>query len=136
LSFFVVSVATFAGAVVSGLAGFAFSAVAGAILLHVLPPTEAVPLMMGCSIVTQAVSLVSLRGTVKWRVDPVMIGSGAIGVLPALVLLSLVDAHLFRIGFGIFLVAYAAKCCLDAQSHANGARRARCAASWLASAAG
>jgi len=64
--------------------------------------------MMACSIVTQAVSLVSLRDTVKWRVDPAMIGSGAIGVLPALFLLSHVDAHLFRIGFGIFLVAYAA----------------------------
>ena len=35
----------FAGAVVSGFCGFAFSAVAGAILLHALPPSEAVPLM-------------------------------------------------------------------------------------------
>ena len=39
--------------------GFAFSAVAGAVLLHVLPPAEAVPLMMACSIVTQAISLVA-----------------------------------------------------------------------------
>ncbi|HEX5211779.1 MAG TPA: sulfite exporter TauE/SafE family protein [Pseudolabrys sp.] len=108
LSFLIVSAATFAGAVVSGLAGFAFSAVAGAILLHVLPPAEAVPLMMACSIVTQAVSLVSLRGTVKWHVEPTMIAGGAVGLLPALYLLHNIDAHVFRIGFGIFLVAYAA----------------------------
>ena len=107
-SFFVVSAATFAGAVVSGLAGFAFSAVAGAILLHVLPPTEAVPLMMACTIVTQAVSLVSLRGTVRWQANPAAIAGGALGVLPALYLLHHVDAHVFRIGFGVFLVAYAA----------------------------
>src|SRR5258707_948763 len=47
-SYLLVSAGIFAGAVVSGLMGFAFSAVAGAILLHVLPPTEAVPLMMAC----------------------------------------------------------------------------------------
>ena len=40
------SVAVFAGAFVSGLSGFAFSAVAGAILLRVFQPLEAVPPMM------------------------------------------------------------------------------------------
>ena len=108
LSFLIMSAGIFAGAVVSGLVGFAFSAVAGAILLHVLPPTEAVPLMMACSIVTQTVSLVSLRGSVKWRAEPSVIAGGALGLLPALYLLHHVDAHVFRIGFGAFLVAYAA----------------------------
>jgi uncharacterized membrane protein YfcA len=41
------SVAVFAGAFVSGLAGFAFSAVAGAILLRIFQPMEAVPLLLG-----------------------------------------------------------------------------------------
>lgn len=103
----IMSAGIFAGAVVSGLVGFAFSAVAGAILLHVLPPTEAVPLMMACSIVTQAVSLVALRNSVKWRGHPVLIAGGALGVLPALYLLHHIDPHVFRIGFGVFLVAYA-----------------------------
>jgi hypothetical protein len=40
------SAAVFAGAFVSGLAGFAGSAVAGAILLRIFQPLEAVPLMM------------------------------------------------------------------------------------------
>src|SRR3954453_4288889 len=40
------SAAAFSGALVSGFAGFAFSAVAGSVLLRVFPPMEAVPLMM------------------------------------------------------------------------------------------
>jgi uncharacterized membrane protein YfcA len=107
-SFLILSAGIFAGAVVSGLAGFAFSAVAGAVLLHVLPPTEAVPLMMACSIVTQAASLVALRGTVKWRGSLVLTAGGALGVVPALYLLHHIDARTFRIGFGMFLAGYAA----------------------------
>src|SRR5712671_839007 len=106
-SYLILSAGIFAGAVVSGLLGFAFSAVAGSILLHVLPPTEAVPLMMACSIVTQAVSLVALRGTVKWRGSPVLIAAGLLGILPALYLLHHADARIFRVSFGAFLAAYA-----------------------------
>ena len=47
----------FAGAVVSGFAGFAFSAVAGVILMHLLAPHEAVPLMMACSIAVQLIGI-------------------------------------------------------------------------------
>lgn len=108
LSYLIVSAGIFAGAVVSGLVGFAFSAVAGAILLHVLPPTEAVPLMMACSTLAQAVSLVALRGSVQWRSDPLLIAGGVVGMLPALYLLFHVDARILRISFGAFLVAYAA----------------------------
>jgi uncharacterized protein len=107
VSFTLVSAGIFAGAVVSGLVGFAFSAVAGVALLHVLPPTEAVPLMMACSLVTQFGSLLALRRTMKWNCCPLLIGSGMIGVLPALYLLNHVDAQTFRTGFGIFLAAYA-----------------------------
>jgi uncharacterized membrane protein YfcA len=102
------SAGIFAGAVVSGLVGFAFSAVAGAVLLHIMPPTEAVPLMMACSIVTQGVSLVALRGAVEWRGSPMLIAGGALGTVPALYLLHTIDARMFRFGFGAFLTVYAA----------------------------
>ena len=107
-TFAFVSAGIFAGALVSGLVGFAFSAVAGVVLLHVLPPIEAIPLMMACSIVTQLVSLVALRRTVRWRASPLLIGGGLLGVMPALYLLNHVDATTFRIGFGVFLTGYAA----------------------------
>jgi len=106
VSYLIVSAGIFAGALVSSLVGFAFSAVAGVVLLHILPPTEAVPLMMACSIVTQGVSLVALRRTVQWRGNPVLIAAGALGIVPALYLLQSVDAKVFRIGFGAFLTAY------------------------------
>ena len=64
---FLMVLGIFAGAVVSGLTGFAFSAVAGALLLHVLPPSEAVPLMMVCSVLVQSASLVSLWRHIQWR---------------------------------------------------------------------
>jgi uncharacterized membrane protein YfcA len=105
--YLLLSAGVFAGAVVSGLVGFAFSAAAGAVLLHVLPPSEAVPLMMACSLVVQGASLVALRGSVKWHGSPVLIAGGVLGVLPALHLLHHVDSRTFRIGFGAFLAAYA-----------------------------
>ena len=98
----------FAGAVVSGFAGFAFSAVAGAILLHVMPPTEAVPLMMACSIVIQGASLVSLRGSMRWQGSFIYIIGGALGIPPALYLLHHMDTWVFRTGFGTFLLLYSA----------------------------
>jgi uncharacterized protein len=105
--YLVLSTGVFAGALVSGLVGFAFSAVAGAVLLHVMPPTEAVPFMMACSLVVQFSSLVALRGSVKWRGSLGLIAGGALGIVPALYLLDHIDARTFRIGFGLFLAAYA-----------------------------
>jgi uncharacterized protein len=107
VTFLIVTAGIFAGAVISGLMGFAFSAVAGAILLHVLAPTDAVPLMMACSVVPQVSSLLVLRHSLKWRGSSLLIIGGVFGVLPALYLLQHIDAGIFRICFGIFLVAYA-----------------------------
>ncbi|HUI94277.1 MAG TPA: sulfite exporter TauE/SafE family protein [Xanthobacteraceae bacterium] len=106
--FLIISAGVFAGALVSGVAGFAFSGVAGAMLLHVLPPTEAVPFMMICSIAVQSASLVVLRRSMSWRGSRVLIIGGALGIPPALYLLQNVDVWTFRVGFGIFLAIYSA----------------------------
>jgi hypothetical protein len=98
----------FAGAIVSGFAGFAFSGVAGIILLHLLPPNEAVPLMMACSIAVQGLGLVTLRRCMNWRTSlPFLIG-GAAGLPPALYLLHHVDTWTLRMGFGVFICVYSA----------------------------
>ena len=96
--FMILSAGVFAGALVSGIAGFAFSAVAGAMLLHVLPPLEAVPLMMICSIAVQSASLVALRRTMRWKGSLALILGGVAGIPPALWLLESVDTRTFRIG--------------------------------------
>ena len=98
----------FVGAFVSGLAGFAFSAVAGVFVLHVRTPTEAVPLMMACSIVVQGVSLGILRNRMIWQDSLAFVVGGVLGIPPALYLLQRVETGIFRVGFGIFLTAYAA----------------------------
>src|ERR1700749_2689700 len=107
-SFFLLSAAVFAGAFVSGLAGFAFSAVAGGVLLHTLEPLEAVPLMMACSIGVQATNLWALRRSIRWEGSLLLIVGGLIGVPIAVALLQSTDTHLLRRGFGIVVTLYAA----------------------------
>jgi uncharacterized protein len=107
-SYLLLSVAVFAGAFVSGLAGFAFSAVAGGVLLHVIQPLEAVPLMMACSIGVQAANLWSSRKTIQWKESRVLVLGGLLGVPIAVWLLHTTDARTFREGFGIAVAVYAA----------------------------
>lgn len=107
LSQFLMVLGVFAGAVVSGFTGFAFSAVAGAVLLHMLPPSQAVPLMMVCSVLVQCINLFSLRFHVRWRDSLALIAGGLLGLLPAIYILLHADPALFRVGFGAFLALYA-----------------------------
>jgi uncharacterized membrane protein YfcA len=107
LPYLLLDAGIFAGAVVQGMSGFAFSAVAGAVLLHVRPPGEAVPLMMACSIAVQAATLIRLRRLVSWDASIALIAGGALGIPPAIYLLHHTSTRSFGIGFGIFLVAYA-----------------------------
>jgi uncharacterized membrane protein YfcA len=101
------SVAVFAGAFVSGLAGFAFSAVAGAILLRIFEPLEAVPLMMACSIGVQAANLWALRRDIQWGGSLLLIVGGALGIPIAIYLLQNADTYVLRVGFGILVSLYA-----------------------------
>src|SRR5579871_2563527 len=105
-SFVLLSVAVFFGAFVSGLAGFAFSAVAGAILLHVFQPLEAVPLMMACSVGVQATNLWALRKNIRWAESLILILGGLLGVPLALYLLRNTDARLFQHVFGLTVAVY------------------------------
>src|SRR6516165_11643001 len=100
-SFLLLSVAVFLGAFVSGFAGFSFSAVAGAILLHTLLPIEAVPLMMACSVGVQATNLWALRRDIEWKQSLVLVLGGVLGVPIAVWLLQTTDAPTFRGVFGL-----------------------------------
>jgi uncharacterized membrane protein YfcA len=101
------TIAVFLGGLVSGFSGFAFSAAAGAILLHFLEPIVAIPLMMCCSVASQMSSLAVLRRLIQWReILPLLLG-GVVGIPISLYLLTLTQPHTFRIAFGIFLAGYA-----------------------------
>ena len=105
-SFALLSVAVFFGAFVSSLAGFAFSAVAGAVLLHMFQPLEAVPLMMACSVLVQAANLWALRKSIRWRESLTLILGGLLGVPTALWLVHNVDARTFQQVFGMTIAIY------------------------------
>jgi uncharacterized membrane protein YfcA len=89
------STAVFLGGLVSGFSGFAFSAAAGAILLHVFEPIAAIPLMMFCSIASQSMSLVKVYRLIRWReLAPLLIG-GMAGATVAVPLTATVHPHSF-----------------------------------------
>lgn len=106
-SYLLLSAAVFAGAFVSGLAGFAFSAVAGGIILDMLELLEAVPLMMACSVSVQAANLCALRKSIEWKGSSVLIIGGLLGIPIALFLLQNTDTRTFRAGFGLLVALYA-----------------------------
>jgi uncharacterized membrane protein YfcA len=106
-SYLLLGTAVFAGAFVSGMAGFAFSAVAGAILLHVFQPSEAVPLMMACSVGVQASTLLTLRQHIRWKQSLFLIAGGLLALPIAIFLLESADTRSLQIAFGGLITAYA-----------------------------
>jgi uncharacterized membrane protein YfcA len=72
-------VAIFVSAFASSIAGFAFSAICGAILFHLIDdPLRVVQIMMICSVGGQALMVWSLRRDVRWSALLVfVIGAGA-----------------------------------------------------------
>jgi uncharacterized protein len=96
----------FAGSLAAGLAGFAFSAVTGAVLFHVLAPIDAVPLLLACSITTQLFSISKLWRTMQWRQCLPYLAGGFAGIPIGAQLLKAFDARVFAAGFGLFLICY------------------------------
>jgi uncharacterized membrane protein YfcA len=98
--------AVFFGGLVSGFSGFAFAAIAGAILIHVYPPMVAIPLLMACGLINQAIGALYLRAEINWRSSIPFVIGGGIGLPIGVLLLQYIDASWFRIGFGTFLIGY------------------------------
>ena len=96
----------FAGSLAAGLAGFAFSAISGAILFHWLTPLEAVPLLLACSITTQLISIARLWRTMQWRQCLPYLGGGFAGIPVGTELLKDINPSIFAAWFGAFLVCY------------------------------
>ena len=106
LTLIVTQFTVFAGALAAGLAGFAFSAITGAVLFHLLAPIDAVPLLLACSITTQVFSISRLWHTMQWRQClPYLLG-GLAGIPIGAELLKAFNPHLFAAGFGVFMICY------------------------------
>jgi hypothetical protein len=97
---------TFFAALASGLAGFAFAMIASGVFLLVLPPLEAVPVILAASFVAQFFTLPRFVPLISWpRLAPFILG-GLAGVPLGAELLRRVDIATFRLAVGAFLVTY------------------------------
>ena len=59
--------ATFAAALVTGIAGFAFGLVATAVWLHILTPLQTATLIIAFGLVVQGISVWKLRHALRWN---------------------------------------------------------------------
>ena len=106
-----IAVVLFLAGVVSGLSGFAFSAVA-ACIIWLLPPLQAVPLIMLLSACNQLLSVgtlrkeMVLRGTAEREGALAYIAGGLAGAPIGLGLLQTLPTHTFAGVLGLFLIVY------------------------------
>jgi len=104
-----VMVGVFAAAMVSSIAGFAFSAICGAMLFPLINnPVEVVELMMACSIAGQAWMTWTLRRSLARRPLSLFLLGGFLGLPLGFYILLHSDAVVYTRGIGVLLVAYAA----------------------------
>ena len=102
-------VAVLAASMVSSIAGFAFSALCGALLFHVMrDPVYVVQVMIVCSIAIQLLSVTSLWRSIDWRSLPVFLAGGILGVPAGAYLLLHLPSGAYRAVIGGLLIAYGA----------------------------
>jgi uncharacterized membrane protein YfcA len=100
--------AVFVAATISSVAGFAFSAVAGGMLLHMVDNTvRVVMIMMACSIAIQSLSVALLWRDIDWRRLSTFLFGGIIGLPVGVWLLLHLDPRAFKSVMGALLIAYA-----------------------------
>lgn len=100
-------VAILAASTVSSIAGFAFSAISGAMLFHIMDDqVYAVQVMTVCSFGIQLLSVVALWRSVEWRRLPIYLIGGVLGVPAGVYLLLNLNGGAYREVIGILLIAY------------------------------
>ena len=98
--------ATFFGAFIAGIAGFAFGLIASAIWLHVITPAQSAALISGYAIVVQGVAIWKLRNALQVaRLFPFIAG-GAAGIPLGALLLRTTSADHLRGSIGLLLVLF------------------------------
>ena len=102
-----VMAAIFAAAMASSVAGFAFSAICGAVLFHVLTkPVDTVEIMMICSIAIQLLSVVTLKNSIKMEHLGRFLLGGSVGLPIGIYLLIHITSFLYLKVMGLFLIFY------------------------------
>ena len=99
-------IATFAGALVAGLSGFAFGLIAASIWLYILTPLQTATLIIAFGLIVQGYSVWKLRQALDWsRLWPFIVGA-AIGVPVGVTVLTWANPDHVRAGIGAFLLLF------------------------------
>jgi uncharacterized membrane protein YfcA len=98
--------ATFAGAVVAGLSGFAFGLVAASIWLYILSPLQSATLIIAFGLIVQGYSVWKLRHALDWKKLWPFIAGAAIGAPVGVTVLTWANPAYVRAGVGVLLVLY------------------------------
>ena len=99
-------VATLLGAVVAGVAGFAFGLIASAIWLHIISPAQSAPLIAASAILIQGATLWKLRHAIQIsRLVPFIVG-GAVGIPLGTAALAWASPNQMRTFIGVALVVF------------------------------
>jgi uncharacterized protein len=99
-------VATFAGALVAGLSGFAFGLVAASIWLYILNPLQTATLIIAFGLIVQGYSVWKLRRALDWKKLWPFVAGAALGVPVGVSVLTWANPAHVRVGVGVFLVLY------------------------------
>ena len=99
-------IATFAGALVAGLSGFAFGLVVSSIWLYILTPLQSATLIIAFGLLVQGYSVWKLRRALDWRRLWPFLAGAAVGVPLGVGILVRANADYVRAGIGLFLVLY------------------------------
>jgi uncharacterized protein len=102
----IVFVGALAGGIVNGLTGFGTGITAIGLWLYALPPAVAASLAIITSIVSQAQTFHLIWRAIDWRRVLVFVIPGLLGVPLGTIVLLHIDPRFFKIGIGLFLVAY------------------------------
>ncbi len=92
---------------ISSIAGFAFSALCGALLFHVMKsPVYAVQVMIVCSIAIQMLSVSTLWRSIDWHSLTIFLAGGVLGVPAGAYLLLHLHSDVYKDIIGALLVGY------------------------------
>src|SRR5262249_28565402 len=98
--------ATFAAALLAGLAGFAFGLVAAAVWLHIITPVQTAALIIAFGLVVQGYAVWKLRHALNWRRLAPFVFGAALGVPVGAAALAVANRAHVRAGVGVLLVLY------------------------------
>jgi uncharacterized membrane protein YfcA len=99
-------IATFAGALVAGLSGFAFGLVAASIWLYILTPLQTATLIVAFGLIVQGYSVWKLQHALEWsKLWPFLAGA-VVGVPVGISILGWANPAHVKAGIGVFLVLY------------------------------